>query len=109
LDYFKERTFFAPKAIGIVEDIKNYCAPYGFEPRVELVPDMEAAFILVQNRRGVLIADNWFREAANRDFRHIPMGSVSIGIAWLKKCANPAVPIFVRELLAVFSAKSQKS
>jgi DNA-binding transcriptional LysR family regulator len=88
----------------VINYIKEYCAPFGFEPQIELVPNMETAIFAVQNGLGVAVGDIWYREISNQSFRYISIGSKhTISIAWLKGNSNPSIPIFVNELIAIFS------
>jgi DNA-binding transcriptional LysR family regulator len=104
LSDFRDYTFFAPMFNRVVDYIKEHCAPFGFEPKIELVPNMETAIFAVQNKMGVAVGDSWHREISNQSFRYINMDSKhTISIAWLKNSSNPSILVFVNELIVIFS------
>ncbi|MDR0851905.1 MAG: LysR family transcriptional regulator [Clostridiales Family XIII bacterium] len=101
---FREYKFFAPDGPQTIEQVKNTCAPYGFEPRIEILPNIESAISEVENGSGVYISDIWSRECQNRQFRYIPLSTQSrIGIAWIDNNDNTLIQVAVNEVLRLFS------
>lgn len=87
--------------------VKEYCARYGFVPRMQIVPNIESMLAWVQSGLGVAIMDNWVRERTNDAFRYLTLDSShEVMLVWRKANRNPAMPLLVNELtrLAQFRA-----
>ncbi len=85
------------------EFVRSYCAPYGFEPKVRTVPNIESMLSALQNGLGVAIMDVWQRDLTNEDFRYLTLASSHIvSLAWRKSNPNPAIPLFVNEITLLF-------
>ncbi len=79
--------------------VREYCAQYGFTPRIQVVSNIESMLVWVQNGLGVAIMDHWAREVTNDAFRHITLDSShDVILVWRKGSQNPAVPLLVNEL-----------
>ena len=79
--------------------VTQYCAPYGFSPRLLTVPNIDSLVAGVQNLQGVAIVDGWSRERTNAAFGYLPLNSANrIVLAWLPTCSNPLFPLFLNEL-----------
>lgn len=105
---FKNEVFFAvsdSEVSGVGEYIKAYCAPYGFEPKIEFLPNIDSVMLSVENGMGVTIGDYWSRLLTNSEIRHTMMQSNHIiSIAWRNDNSNPAVNILVNELTFLFDS-----
>ena len=103
---FKNDTFYVvsdeevPRAS---EFVRGYCAPYGFEPRIRTVPNIESMLTAIQNGMGVTIMDSWQRDRTNDEFRYLTLNSSHlVSLAWRKSNSNPAIPLFVNEITLLF-------
>lgn len=103
---FKNDTFYVvsdeevPRAS---EFVRGYCSPYGFEPRIRTVPNIESMLTALQNGMGVTIMDSWQRDRTNDEFRYLTLNSSHlVSLAWRKSNSNPAIPLFVNEITLLF-------
>ncbi len=103
---FKDDVFFVvsdeevPRAS---EFVRSYCAPYGFEPKIRTVPNIESMLTVVQNGIGVAIMDTWQRDCTNSGLHYIPLNSSHlVSLAWRKSNSNPAIPLFINEITLLF-------
>lgn len=103
---FKNDTFWVvseeevPRA---AEFVRSYCAPYGFEPKVRTVPNIESMLTALQNGLGVAIMDVWQRDRTNEAFRYLTLpSSHAVSLAWRKSNPNPAIPLFINEITLLF-------
>lgn len=106
LEEFKDDVFFVvsdeevPRAS---EFVRSYCAPYGFEPKVRTVPNVESMLTVLQNGMGVAIMDSWQRDCSNTDLRYFPINSAHlVSLAWRKSNRNPAIQPFINEITLLF-------
>ena len=99
---FRDETF-----VVVVDDdanrtcalVREYCAQYGFIPKLQIVPTIESMVLWVQNGMGVAVMDGWAREVTNDAFRYITLDSShEVILVWRKATQNPAVPLLVNEL-----------
>lgn len=109
---FKDETFLlvAEKEVaGASAYIRAYCAPYGFEPRIHFVPNIESVQLGVENGMGVTISDYWSRLRTDEAIRHITLNSNHIiSIAWSEGNDNPAIHILANELAFLFDAPREQ-
>ena len=98
---FRENIFFVPGEFeGVVDYIKAFCEPYGFEPKIQLVSNVDSAVSRVMNGLGVCVTDVWMRDRLYPSFRYIPIDSShNISVAWKKSNTNSNIDVFVNELL----------
>ena len=103
---FKNDTFFVvgddevPRAS---EFVRGYCSPYGFEPKIFTVPNIESMLAAMQNGTGVAIMDSWQRDCTNHAFRYLKLNSSHlVSLAWRKSNSNPAIPLFINEITLLF-------
>ena len=99
---FKDDMFFVMSADEVSyagKLVKEYCAPYGFEPRIQYVRNIESMNISVQNGLGVSISDFWSRVKDNSDFRYIELKEKhEIALAWLTDSTNQDANVLANEL-----------
>lgn len=98
---FREITFFtvADGAYDSSELVREYMRPYGFEPKVQLVPNIEEAVARTYSGMGAMIIDEWSREMKNTSLQHIVLNSCNEAVlAWRKENKNPAFACFLQEI-----------
>ena len=104
---FRDEIFLVPtdKEIAAAKDaVRTSLAPYKFEPKIRVVPNIESMLSGVHNGLGVAISDVWSRELNNEDFRHIPlMAAHTVCLAWHEKNKNPALPAVVNAITMLLS------
>ena len=84
--------------------VKDYMKPYGFEPKIQLVRNIESMINCVRNGLGVAISDSWSNAKAMNDFNHIPIGSDhNIIIAWPECNDQKSFHILANELMFILS------
>lgn len=85
------------------ELVRSYCAPYGFEPKIRTVPNIESMLTALQNGLGVAIMDSWQRDRTNDEFRYLTLNSSHlVSLAWRKSNTNPTIPLFINEIALLF-------
>ncbi len=103
---FKNETFIIPssnEATHIVEFVKSFCQPYGFTPKIQGVRNNESLILSVLNGTGVAITDLWTVKSGRKGLRYIPLNTNhTIAVAWKRNNFNPAVHMFLKELVKVF-------
>ena len=98
---FREITFFsvADGTYDSGELVREYLRPYGFEAKVQLVPNIEEAVARTYSGMGAMIIDEWSREMKNTSLRHIVLDSCNEAVlAWRKENKNPAFSCFLQEI-----------
>ncbi len=104
---FKNDTFFIfeGESIDTEKLIIDFCAPYGFKPKVQTVPNIESMILEVETGGGVAIFDEWIR------FKHYPTlsyveigGRHSISAFKLKSNTRPELEKFIDLLIKHFSS-----
>lgn len=79
--------------------VREYLKPYGFVPKVKLVPKIEDAVARTYGGMGAMIIDEWSREMKNTSLKHIVLDSYNEAVlAWRKENKNQAVSYFLKEL-----------
>ncbi len=79
--------------------VKEYCAPYGFSPKIQYVRSIESMNACVQNGMGVAISDFWSRVKDHADFRYLELKEKhEISIAWLSENKNENIHVMANEL-----------
>lgn len=100
---FRNEIFFAShneENIKVDEEIRGYCKPYGFVPKIKYVQNTESMLASVQNGLGVAIYDVWGRNLETEGFRHILLDSYHpVSMAWRADNENASVSILVNEIL----------
>ena len=98
---FQEITFFsvADGTYDSGELVREYLRPYGFEAKVQLVPNIEEAVARTYSGMGAMIIDEWSREMKNTSLQHIVLDSCNEAVlAWRKENKNPAFSCFLQEI-----------
>ena len=98
---FREITFFsvADGAYDSGELVREYLRPYGFEAKVQLVPNIEEAVARTYSGMGAMIIDEWSRERKNTSLQHIVLDSCNEAVlAWRNENKNPAFSCFLQEI-----------
>ena len=98
---FRKITFFtvADGEYDSAELVREYMRPYGFEPKVQLVPNIEEAVARTYSGMGAMIIDEWSREMKNTSLQHIVLNSCNEAVlAWKKENKNPAFACFLQEI-----------
>ena len=98
---FRNITFFtvADGEYDSAELVREYLRPYGFEAKVQLVPNIEEAVARTYSGMGAMIIDEWSREMQNTSLRHIVLNSCNEAVlAWRKENKNPAFACFLQEI-----------
>ena len=98
---FRKITFFtvADGEYDSAELVREYLRPYGFEPKVQLVPNIEEAVARTYSGMGAMIIDEWSREMKNTSLQHIVLNSCNEAVlAWRKENRNPAFACFLQEI-----------
>ena len=98
---FRESTFFsvADGTYDSGELVREYLRPYGFEAKVQLVPNIEEAVARTYSGMGAMIIDEWSREMKNTSLQHIVLDSCNEAVlAWRKENKNPAFSCFLQEI-----------
>ena len=81
------------------ELVREYLRPYGFEAKVQLVPNIEEAVARTYSGMGAMIIDEWSREMKNTSLQHIVLDSCNEAVlAWRKENKNPAFSCFLQEI-----------
>lgn len=103
---FQNEVFLVPapdETAFMIDLVKSFCKPYGFVPRLRLVKSIDTLLLNVLNALGVAIVDEWTMMMKPPGYRCIPLDSShAIDIAWHRDNENPALPVFLHELAAVF-------
>lgn len=83
---FSEETFLVLDEEGVgARMARAYCKPYGFQPRMMPVSDIESLVMGIQNQEGVAIIDPWMRITSNTDFGYIELAeSDELIFVWKK-------------------------
>lgn len=106
---FMDDTFFVMSAEEVSYAgtlVKEYCAPYGFEPRIQCVRNIESMNVSVQNGLGVSISDYWSRVKDNADFRYIELNEKhEIALGWMKDSQNQDINVLANELEFLLSSQ----
>jgi len=103
---FRDEIFFAAGEDGAqaAEFIREYCRPYGFSPKVQVLPNKESLLVNVRNGVGVAIMGSWSQACSDSRFRAIPLNSNhKISLIWKKGSKHPALPSLVHEFSKVFN------
>lgn len=99
---FKDEIFFvmSPDEVSYAKRlVREYCMPYGFEPKIQCVRNIESMNICVQNDLGVSINDYWSRVKDNADFNYIELNEKhEIALAWLKEKTSDEIAILAEEM-----------
>lgn len=98
---FQKITFFtvADGEYDSADLVREYLRPYGFEPKVQLVPNIEEAVARTYSGMGAMIIDEWSREMKNTSLQHIVLNSCNEAVlAWKKENKNPAFACFLQEI-----------
>lgn len=108
---FKDAFFYVVSEDDVpraAEFVRGYCAPYGFEPKIRTVPNIESMLSVLQNGLGVAIMDTWQRDCTNADLRYITLNSShAVSLAWRKSNTNPVIPHFINEITRLFHNQPQ--
>lgn len=84
--------------------VRDTCDPYGFTPRIVVVPNIETKIMEMQTGHGVAFFDEWSRELHNSLFRWIPIDSFhTVGIAWNNSISNPVRDDICMEIINYLS------
>ncbi len=79
--------------------VQQYCAGYGFSPKITLVPNVDSLIAGVQNLAGVGIVDGHSRVRHNTLFRYLELQNINhLVLAWLTSNQNPLLQIFYKFL-----------
>ena len=73
---FAKETFFAPYSVVnklVSRTVHNYMVQYGFDPKIEFVPNHESMITCVRNGMGVAITDEWVWANGAEDLATIPV------------------------------------
>ncbi len=99
---FRDEVFFTvdiAEDTRAVEQVKAYCEPYHFTPRIQTLPNIESIVSNVHNGLGVAIFEYWIRERTHSAFRHIELdASNEVVLVWRRNNMNPAIRYFVDEI-----------
>lgn len=99
---FSNETFFvlsSEEASYAADLVRGYLRPFGFEPHIQLVRNIESMNACVHNGMGVAVSDWWSSAKNMPDFRFIPIGSRHpISLVWKKKNKNDIIRILANEL-----------
>ncbi|NLM84288.1 MAG: LysR family transcriptional regulator [Clostridiales bacterium] len=108
---FEDEVFLVPtdkEISAAINTVRASLAPYRFEPKIRVVPNIESMLSGVHNGLGVAVSDVWSRELSNEDFRHIPLSSAhTVCLAWYEKNKNPAIPAVVNDITMLFSQEDK--
>ena len=106
LSDFKDETFivFEGEFIDTRKLVMDFCAPYGFQPKVRIVPNIESMIFEVETGGGVAIFDEWIRYKHNPTLGYIEIGGKhNISAFKLKSNTAPEVDAFICLLQAHLS------
>lgn len=84
------------------DGVIKLCQNHGFSPNVvKQLPNVESLLLSVESGIGVSIFDSTIRLHNNSNFKlfKIADDQVEIGMAWKKENLNPAIPLFVKNVL----------
>ena len=98
---FENELFFAlssEEATYAANLVREYMRPFGFEPRIQVVRNIESMNACVHNGMGVAVTDWWSTAKGMSDFGFIPIGSRHpIVMVWKEKNDNPALSVLANE------------
>ena len=99
---FANETFFvlsSEEASYAAELVRGYLRPFGFEPKITTVRNIESMNACVHNGMGVEISDWWSSAKNMQDFKYIPIGSRHpIALVWKQKNSNEAIRVLANEM-----------
>ena len=104
---FRNEVFYVAGEDGAqaAEFVREYCRPYGFSPKVQIMPNKESLLANVRNGVGVAIMGSWSQACSDPRFRAIPLNSNhKISLIWKQGSTNSALPALVCEFSRVFDA-----
>ena len=99
---FRNEPFIVVDADGNgAKRIREFCAPYGFEPKILATDGTEDSIMYLQSLRGVTIVDQWLRFVAQPEFTYIPMEEETrLVLTWKEPQENPSLQLMIDALSA---------
>ncbi len=92
----------------VTDLIRDFCRPYGFVPKVQLVDSTDAMILGVQCGLGVAISDIWSRALDNASFGYLVLDSAhSVNLVWKNEKEDPALEGFVQLLEEIIPQKKR--
>lgn len=99
---FKNEIFFVMDEDGdmiLGSQIREFCEPYGFIPRIQYVNSFDTMLNYVELGRGVLVCDEWTRCTESAELRFVPLESVHIvTLGWKEESGNVALRVLIEEI-----------
>jgi DNA-binding transcriptional LysR family regulator len=105
-DFKDDHIFVIPENAmpGVQKFINGFFQPFGIEPKLKCVQNVESLINGVQFGLGVAILDKWFERLENKYFKHLDLGcNQAIDVAWLTTNKNPLIPLIVNNLENIFN------
>lgn len=106
---FRNETFYVmsnEELVNLDQEIREYCEPYGFVPKVKYVHNTESMLASVQNGLGVAIYDVWGRNISTGGFKHILINSFhKVSMAWSVNTTNVAASVLINEVYFMIKNK----
>ena len=99
---FRDEVFYVtapPTMREATEELLSVCSAAEFFPKIEFVPTLSTALMMLSGGHGVLLCHDWMMARNNPLFRTLPLDiERGIGIAWLADNHSALIPPVVREL-----------
>lgn len=99
---FRDETFFVMDEDGdmvLGSQIREFCEPYGFIPRIQYVNSFDTMLNYVEMGRGVLVCDEWTRCTESPGLLFIPLNSVhTVTLGWKEESQNVALSVLIEEI-----------
>lgn len=79
---------------------KEFCGAKGFTPAFQEFPNIDSIFLALKMGTGCALFDNSMRTSTNKAYRWFEVGKmIEIGFVWKKTNANPALRLFLDEVI----------
>lgn len=99
---FRDETFFVMDEDGdmvLGSQIREFCEPYGFIPRIQYVNSFDTMLNYVEMGRGVLVCDEWTRCTESAELLFVPLNSVhTVTLGWKEESQNVALSVLIEEI-----------
>ena len=97
---FRNEPFIVVDADGNgAKRIREFCAPYGFEPEILATDGTEDSIMYLQSLKGVTIVDQWLRFVSQPEFTYIPMDEETrLVLTWKEPQENPSLRLMIEAL-----------
>jgi DNA-binding transcriptional LysR family regulator len=82
---------------------EKYCKEHGFIPVIKELPNLDSIFLAIETGAGCAMLENRTRICKNIAYKFFELDiKLEIGFVWKKKNSNPALNLFIDEVVAPF-------